>query len=170
MELSMAKPEHLYNAKDTARVRELLLKEQKGKCLITNKTIPQGKAALDHNHKTQFVRGVLHTHSNVMLGKIENAWDRYMVWWCPISLPEFLRGAANFLERDQPKDFVHPAFVKRLEIDFKKLKEPKKDLLLSKYSDVNCSNAGERLKLFKKLVNNKDKSFESWAKELDKYK
>lgn len=166
----MIEPEHLYNPKDTARARELLLKEQKGKCLITKKPIPKGKAALDHNHKTQFVRGVLHTHSNVMLGKIENAWDRYMVWWCPVSLPEFLRGTADFLEREQPKDYVHPAFVKRLEIEFKKLKEPKKDLLLSKYIDTSCSNATERLKAFKKLVSKKDKGFEAWIKELDNYK
>ena len=163
-------PEHLYNPKDTARVRELLLEEQKGKCLITKKPIPKGKAALDHNHKTQFVRGVLHTHSNVMLGKIENAWDRYMVWWCPVSLPEFLRGTADFLDREQPKDYVHPAFVKKLEIEFKKLKEPKKNSLLSKYTDASCSNATERLKAFKKLVSKKDKSFEDWVKELDKYK
>ena len=166
----MSEPEHLYNPKDTTRVRELLLKEQNGKCLITKRVIPKGKAALDHNHKTQFVRGVLHTHSNVMLGKVENAWDRYMVWWCPVSLPEFLRGTADFLEREQPKDYVHPAFVKRLEIEFKKLKEPKKNSLLSKYTDTSCSNATERLKAFKKLVSRKDKSFEAWIKELDKYK
>lgn len=170
MGLIMSEPEHLYNQKDTARVRELLLKGQKGKCLITKKLIPKGKAALDHNHKTQFVRGVLHTHSNVMLGKIENAWDRYMVWWCPVSLPEFLRGTADFLDREQPKDYVHPAFVKKLEIEFKKLKEPKKNSLLSKYTDTSCSNATERLKAFKKLVSRKDKSFEAWIKELDKYK
>lgn len=163
-------PEHLYNPKDTARVREKLLKEQKGSCLITKKPIPKGKAALDHNHKTQFVRGVLHTHSNVMLGKIENAWDRYMVWWCPVSLPEFLRGTADFLDREQPKDYVHPMFVKRLEIEFKKLKEPKKNMLLSEYSDVTCSNATDRLKAFKKLVLKRDKSFEYWQKEIDKYK
>lgn len=164
----MIEPEHLYNPKDTTRVRELLLSKQKGRDLITGKTIPKGKAALDHNHKTQYVRGVLHTHSNVMLGKIENAWDRYMVWWCPISLPEFLRGTADFLEREQPEDYVHPMFIKRLEIEFKKLKEPKKNELINKYSDVVCSNATDRLKVFKKLIHKRDKSFHSWLKELDK--
>lgn len=163
-------PEHLYNPKDTARVREILLKEQGGVCLLTRKPIPKGKEALDHNHKTQFVRGVLHTHSNVMLGKIENAWDRYMAWWCPISLPEFLRHTANFLEREQPKDYIHPMFIKKLETEFKKLREPKKDLMLSKYSDVVCSNAGERLKEFKKLILKRDKSYSEWQKEIDKYK
>lgn len=163
----MNKPEHLYNPKDTARVRELLLSNQNGKDLITGLSIPKGKAALDHNHKTQYVRGVLHTKTNVMLGKIENGWDRYMGWWCPISLPEFLRGTADFLEREQPKDYIHPMFVKRLEIDFKKLKESKKNELLKKYSDVSCTNATDRLKVFKKLVQKKDKSFHSWLKELD---
>lgn len=164
------KPEHLYNPKDTARARELLLKEQGGLCLLTKKPIPKGKDALDHNHKTQYVRGVLHTHSNVMLGKIENAWDRYMAWWCPISLPEFLRHTANFLEREQPKDYIHPMFIKKLEIEFKKLREPKKDLMLSKYSDVKCSNAEGRLKEFKRLILKREKSYLEWQKEIDKYK
>lgn len=163
-------PEHLYNPKDTARVRELLLKEQGGMCLLTRKPIPKGKEALDHNHKTQFVRGVLHTHSNVMLGKIENAWDRYMAWWCPISLPEFLRHTANFLEREQPKDYIHPKFIKKLEIEFKKLREPKKDSLLSVYAGGRGKNASERLKMFKKEIGKKDRGFEEWMRILEDYK
>lgn len=170
MEWTMSEPEHLYTPKDTTRVRELLLEEQKGLDLITGAKIPKGKAALDHNHKTQYVRGVLHTKTNVMLGKIENAWDRYMVWWCPISLPDFLRGTANFLEREQPTDYIHPAFTKKLEVEFKKLREPKKDLLLKKYSDTVCVNGKERLVVFKKLIKVKGKGYHCWMKELDKYK
>jgi hypothetical protein len=162
--------EHLYNAKDVKIARDFLLKKQKGLDAITNKPIPKGKEVLDHCHSTQYVRGVLHTRTNVMLGKVENAWIRYMAWWCPVTLPTFLRGTADYLERKQPEEYVHPAFVKRLEIDFKALKEGGKTKLLSEHGVGSLSNATERVKAFKGLVNKKDRGFSYWANNIQKHK
>ena len=46
------------------------------KCPITSACMDD--CVVDHSHDTGKVRGVLHRQSNVLLGKIENAWKRYV--------------------------------------------------------------------------------------------
>ncbi len=155
----MVMPEHLYTQKDVTRVREKLLERQGGLDLITRQKIPRGKAVLDHCHDTQFVRGVLSNPSNVALGKIENLWARYLGWWYTGTLSDFLRGCAEYLDREQPKEFLHPKFVDSLQSKFNSLKEGDKKYILSELNQELGTNGTERKKLFRKAVLKRDKTY-----------
>lgn len=52
--------------------RERLWKEQSGICPLCQDYINPEDAVLDHNHKTGYIRHVLHRNCNLFLGKIEN--------------------------------------------------------------------------------------------------
>jgi len=53
-----------------------LFNQQKGRCLICNE---QKKLCVDHNHKTNKVRGLLCTRCNTALGKYEDWYLRYSI-------------------------------------------------------------------------------------------
>lgn len=150
---------HLYTTKEVAEVREKLLKQQKGVDPITGLDIPKGKAVLDHCHDTQYVRGVLNSPSNVALGKIENLWARYLGWWYTGTLPEFLRGCADYLDAKQPEEYIHPQFIQKLQSQFNSLKEGDKKKVLRMLGQEEGSNGAERKKLFRKGVLKRDKTY-----------
>ena len=83
---------HLYTTKDVAEVRNLLKERQNNTDPITGLGIPNKQHVLDHNHKTQFVRAVLHRQSNFVLGKIENLWSRNLAWWYVGTLSKYSSG------------------------------------------------------------------------------
>lgn len=145
-------PIHLYSAKDVQVVREKLLSDQEGLDLITGLPIPQKQAVLDHDHNTNFVRGVLHRQTNAFLGKLENAYIRYIKWWYVGTLSEFLRGCADYIEKEHPKEYLHPAFIKSLQVQFNKLNEKQKQSVLSYYGLENGCNMKERRLIFKKFI------------------
>lgn len=145
-------PIHLYSAKDVQVVREKLLSEQEGLDLITGLPIPQKQAVLDHDHSTNFVRGVLHRQTNAFLGKLENAYIRYIKWWYVGTLSEFLRGCADYIEKEHPKDYLHPAFIKSLQVQFNKLNEKQKQNVLLKFNEPNGCNGHQRKVIFKKFI------------------
>lgn len=63
------------NQKDIAILREKMLKEQNGLCLLCGFKV--NKAVLDHNHKKPYnIRGVLCSACNIILSKIENNYLR----------------------------------------------------------------------------------------------
>lgn len=63
------------NQKDIAPLRDKILKEQNGLCLLCNFKV--NKPVLDHNHKQPYnIRGVLCASCNILLGKIENNYKR----------------------------------------------------------------------------------------------
>lgn len=49
-----------------------LIQQQGGLCALCKKPLSADQAALDHCHKTGYVRAALHKGCNTMLGKIEN--------------------------------------------------------------------------------------------------
>ena len=144
--------EHLYTTKDVARVRDKLKKEQNNLDPITGLEIPDKQAVLDHCHDSQFVRAVLHRQTNAVLGKIENLWTRYLSWWFTGTLPDFLRGCADYIEKEHPKEYLHPSFIKHLQIQFNKLNEKQKQNVLSYFGEQNGCNAVQRKLYFKKFV------------------
>lgn len=144
--------EHLYTTKDVARVRDKLKKEQNGIDPITRLEIPDKQSVLDHCHDSQFVRAVLHRQTNAVLGKIENLWTRYLSWWFTGTLPDFLRGCADYIEKEHPKEYLHPSFIKHLQIQFNKLNEKQKQNVLSYFGEQNGCNAVQRKLYFKKFV------------------
>jgi Recombination endonuclease VII len=124
------KPTHLFTPKDVKEARLKLLEKQGGKDPITNETIPDKQSVLDHDHKTQYVRAVLHRQINVFVGKIENAFTRYISWWYNGTLPQLLRGVADYLDKEQPREYVHPKFINKLNSEFSKLRERDKNQIL----------------------------------------
>lgn len=152
----------LYTTKDVADVRQKLLKDQNNIDPITKQVIPEKQAVLDHDHKTQFVRAVLSTHCNIALGKIENLWCRYLSWWYTGTLPQFLRGCADYIEfhESQKPVYTHPAWLKKIKTEFKKLKATEQSTLLVQMgADGNQTNLEQRLKSFTKLLLQKKITF-----------
>lgn len=143
----MSKKIHLFTPQDVKKAREFLLKEQNGIDPVTKLVIPDKQSVLDHDHKTQYVRAVLHRQVNVLIGKIENAWLRYMSWWYTGTLPEFLRGCADYLEKEHPKEYVHPKFINKLVTEFNKLKERDKDFVLNMMGEQEKSKNGAERKI-----------------------
>ena len=101
------------------------------------------------------VRGVVSRVGNALLGKIENfAYGR-----CQINhshLPAVLRGIAEYLEREQ-LDVLHPVGLTQLCKKFKSLtSEKQKSILINlgakRIQLMECSNASERIKLFRELT------------------
>ncbi len=139
----------LYTPAEVKQVRLQLLKEQNGLDALTGLPLNASDSVCDHDHKTQYVRGILHRQSNALLGKIENLYNRYLSWWYNGSLADFLRKAADYLDRKHPTDYVHPGWLKRVQTDFKKLNASQQSLVLEKLGSKQGSNGVERLKLFK---------------------
>lgn len=151
---------HLYTAKEVSEVRKKLLEKQKGYDPITGIIIPKGKEVLDHCHDTQYVRGVLNSPSNVALGKIENLWARYLGWWYTGTLSDFLRGCADYLDKEQPKEYIHPQFIQKLQSQFNSLKEGDKKVILKMLGQEEGANGAERKKLFRKGVLKREKTYQ----------
>lgn len=151
--------EDLHTTADVARVRELLLKEQKGLDLLTGLPIPPKQAVLDHDHSTQYVRGVLHRQSNAVLGKIENLWVRYLSYWYNGTLSEFLRKTADYIERAPDTRYVHPGWKKRVQTDFNSCNEGQKKSVLQYLEQPQGENATIRKKLFTAAINSKKYTF-----------
>lgn len=161
-------PAHLYSPKDVTRVRATLLEEQNGIDPITRLPIPDKQAVLDHDHKTQYVRAVLHRQSNVVLGKIENAWTRYLAWWFPSTLPDFLRGCANYLETKHEQKYLHPAWIKHVQVQFNKLSEGSKKTVLECLGSEVGVNGKQRKDLFKRVIMRKEHSMKDLLTVIEK--
>lgn len=143
---------HLYNTKDVTRIREILKQQQNNIDPITGLEIPPKQAVLDHCHQTQYVRAVLHRQSNAVLGKIENLWKRYLSWWYTGTLSDFLRGCADYLDTEHQQEYIHPSFMKMLQVRFNKLNEGKKQEFLLKVNEEKGCNGTQRKLLFKKFL------------------
>ena len=144
--------EHLYTTKDVARVRDKLKQEQDNIDPITGLEIPIKQHVLDHDHSNHYVRAVLHRQTNAVLGKIENLWTRYLSWWYTGTLSDFLRGCADYIEKEHSKEHLHPSFIKHLQVQFNKLNEKQKQNVLSYFGEENGCNAVQRKLYFKKFV------------------
>lgn len=143
---------HLFTPNDVKKVRLDLLAQQKGLCALTGEPIFDYKGVLDHNHKTDFVRGVLHRNANSALGRIENLYTRELSWWYPESLSTFLRQCADYLDKQDNVEYIHPGWLKKVQTMFNKLPEGKKDLVLIQLGEEAKKNATERKKAFRKRL------------------
>ena len=152
--------EHLYSPADVKEVREKLLKEQRNKDILTGMPLEAKDAVCDHNHDTQYVRGVLHRQCNAVTGKIENLWNRYLSWWYTGTLQDFLRQVADYLDRKPDTRFIHPGFLKKLQTMFNTLNESSKKDVLQYMNQPQGANATERKKLFKNALMTRQFTFE----------
>lgn len=144
--------QHLYNTTDKAKVRQELFKVQSEVDKLTNKPLEYKDSVLDHNHKTHYVRGVIHRQVNAFLGKLENNYVRYLSWWYDGTLSDFLRQCADYIEQPDNKDFLHDSWIKGLCIKFNKLNEADKTSVLKDMAIKDGKNSVERKILFKKAL------------------
>lgn len=158
---------HLFTVAEIKDTREKLLAEQGGIDAMTGIEIPKGKAVLDHCHDTQYVRGVLHRQSNVMLGKIENGFMRYVKYWYEGSLSDFLRGAADYLDAGVDERYIHPSWMKKSQTEFNKLSEKNKNALLGFLGLPHGNNSTERKEIFKKGLLSREITFDAVLSALD---
>jgi hypothetical protein len=145
----------LYTPAEVKVVREQLLLEQNGKDKLTGLQLNPKDSVTDHNHKTHFVRGILHRQSNAVLGKIENMWTRYLKYWYNGTLSDFLRKAADYLELPDDKRFVHPGWLKAMVTKFRALTEKEKADVLSGMGKTDKKNSALRIQEFKTALNSR---------------
>lgn len=151
--------ETLYTTADVARTRQKLLKEQGGMDALTGLEIPPKQAVTDHNHHTQYVRGILHRQTNSAIGKFENIFRRYLSYWYEGTLSDFLRKAADYLEKPDDTRYVHPGWIKRVTTDFRKLKAKEQLDVLAELG-YNAVKPNDRVVTFQKAIKSKKFSFE----------
>lgn len=151
--------EHLYTPNDVKRIRDQLAKEQDNKDALTGLELPDKQKCLDHDHQSQFVRGVLHRQVNAALGKLEGVHTRYLSYWYEGTLPEFLRQAAQYLELEQDERYIHPMWIKKSCTMFNSLNEQGKKEVLHLMHQPQGSNATERKALFRKALLSKKFTF-----------
>jgi len=143
---------HLYNSKEVSSVREQLYKEQNGLDKVTGLKLEYKDSVTDHDHKSQYVRGIIHRQVNAVIGKIENMHIRYIKWWCTTPLPALLRQIADYLELPQDKRHVHPNWLKTCQTKFHALNEKSKTSVLHNMSLPDGKNSTERKDIFKKAL------------------
>lgn len=88
-------------------VRNYLLEQQNYRCALCDHIIEEGKAVLDHDHRSGIIRRVLHRGCNSMLGKIENNMAR-----SEIDLVRLIKFAENLngYITDTATDWIHPTY------------------------------------------------------------
>lgn len=89
-------------------LRIKLFNNQNGICPILKTKMDFTESVIDHKHKTKnekigdngkgLVRGCIHRCANTVEGKISNSYRRYGIEKMGISLPEFLRNMADYIE------------------------------------------------------------------------
>ncbi len=167
----MTERKSLYTAADVRSVREDLLRKQNNTDLITGLFLAPKDAVLDHCHKTQVVRGALHRQTNVFLGKVENAWLRYMQHWYPNNLSTFLKELSEYVDKDfGTSEYYHPGWMKRVKADFNKLTAKQQNKALELLGAQQGTNPSGRKELFSAVVLERTKGFEKIACALQQAK
>lgn len=150
----------LYTASDIKKVKDELVKQQKGIDPILKEPFKE-VVATDHDHSSQHIRSALNRNTNAFEGLVVNAYKRCLQWLTDKPLPEILRNLADYLEKDYSHNPYHPHWIKRVKIDFNKLKESDKDSVLIELGSVVGKNGTERKKLFQKVVLDRKLGYET---------
>lgn len=135
-------------------IKEAMYKDQKGIDPIVKKAMDLKGSVLDHDHNTQRVRKVLHRQVNAALGKIENAYKRYVKPFFPdVTLEQFLEGVIEYVDPKNQTDYFHPKWVDKAIAKFNYLKESEKDALLKSWGiDGYKKNSTSRKEEFRKVL------------------
>ena len=111
------------------------------------------RACLDHSHDIPRqgvdnpscgrVRGVLSNSANLLLGRLEKAWNKYGSRQTNITFSQFLRNCADYLDQDFSNNPVHP---REIEMWKKRLKRWRVAVLLEKLRKEGISTTYVKLK------------------------
>lgn len=164
----------LYSAEDVKRVKHLLYKEQQGKCALSGVAVDIKDVHTDHRHDSeQLVRGALHKQANMALGKLEGLWTRYLSYWYPSTLPEFLKASAGYLERSEATPdtrFRHTGWIKVCKTKFNKLSAKQMDKVLVELGSTHGKNLAERKAKFAKIVLDRSLGYDAIRAVINKQK
>lgn len=158
-------PASLLTPTDIRRTREKLLEQQEGLDPVLKRKIKPEEGVLDHDHRSQHCRAVLHRQTNAFEGLVFNAYRRCLEWLDrtvdpkshqphePLALPAVLRNLADYLEGDYSKNPYHPGWLKRVQTDFRGLPADKQRVVLARVgAEVQKDNAEGRLEAFKAVL------------------
>ena len=98
------------------KIKEYRQEHRPDFCQIAGVTMTN--PALDHDHESGMVRGVIDGEVNAFMGRVENAYKRLSLDVRQKPLPEMLRAIASFLEQPQT-DILHPVGARDLIKRFK---------------------------------------------------
>lgn len=101
-----------------------------------------------------------------MLGKIENAFNRYIKHCYTGSLSNFLRQCANYLERPTDERYRHTQWQKQLKVQFNKLSEGQKRKVLESFNKQDGKNSKERKEIFSKIILDRSLGYEIISNKL----
>ena len=158
----------LYTATDVKKEKQRLLKDQRGIDPILKEEIQEKDAVCDHCHVTQHTRAALHRQTNAFEGLVFNAYKRCLEWLTDKPLSDILRNLADYVEKDYSNNPYHNGWVKRVSVDFNKLKESSKDNVLVQLGQPKGSNAKQRKELFRKAVLSRKFGYEMLKSILEK--
>ena len=104
------------NQKETQVIKRKLYDIHNGVCPLLDCSVPIDKMVADHQHKLKgepcsdwstggkgLIRGAISFDANAIEGKIVNAWSRYGMNKYDISVSDFLRNLADYLEEPPAK-------------------------------------------------------------------
>jgi len=94
---------------EVPELRREILEEQDFICPLCEKPIHPFDAALDHDHETGQIRGVLHLTCNSFEGMVKHKFRRSGVHK-KTDLIQYLINLINYLQRDQ-YDILHPTCI-----------------------------------------------------------
>jgi len=110
------------NQKDLKKIRAFFHKKQNGICPILKMKFNVNEMVVDHSHSANsrnlgkpkeagLIRGVIHRAANSVEGKITNSYIRTGLHKFDITLPEFLRNLADFIENPPMinLEYLHPS-------------------------------------------------------------
>jgi len=112
---------HQLKHSELKEIREFFHEQQRGICPIINQEIPIEDMVVDHKHRKKstpvgenrcgMVRGVIQRSANVIEGKLSSAYVRYGLHKFDITLPDFLRNLADYLENPPLSEelLIHPS-------------------------------------------------------------
>jgi len=124
------------------------------KCPILKIPIPPSKAVVDHDHETGHVRGVLHKHSNALLGKIENYHRCYLkplgIEWDDLKGP--LQRMVDWGSKSYFENPIHPNGTKKQVARFKALPSKNQIAFLRTIDVEPGKNSLERTKQFREFL------------------
>ena len=88
--------------------REAMLASNEGMCPLCKREVPLHDSALDHCHKSGYIRDTLHRDCNSLLGKIENFIARYSIRLRDKEvLHDYLSNVATYIHADYTENPLH---------------------------------------------------------------
>ena len=134
------------------RYRDSLLERQGGVDPVLAK--PPIRPVLDHDHKSGRCRGTLENEMNAFIGKVENAYGRFLSHLTQESISAILRRLADYLEQDYSANPLHHTEIGKSVRSFRSMSaDAQKDLLRSLgAADEDMKNSKKRGDCFRKML------------------